>query len=127
MNKREYLRSQGFRVGERGRFTDEMKIALAKYDGVFEEDIKPLDMSKLKNFGGTPKKKAKKVNEHNQEQIRGRDARILYGKTIDGTKVGFVSCSKCHEHMIFCSCPEGIHAPSVVHTTSDTLVYVPKV
>ena len=34
MDDREYLRSLGFTVGERGRFSKEMKAALAKRDGV---------------------------------------------------------------------------------------------
>lgn len=34
MDKREYLRSLGFTVGDRGRFSKEMKAALANRDGV---------------------------------------------------------------------------------------------
>ena len=34
MDDREYLRSLGFTVGDRGRFSKEMKAALAKRDGV---------------------------------------------------------------------------------------------
>ena len=34
MNDREYLRSLGFTVGDRGRFSKEMRAALAKRDGV---------------------------------------------------------------------------------------------
>ena len=34
MGDREYLRSLGFEVGDRGRFSKEMKEALAKRDGV---------------------------------------------------------------------------------------------
>ena len=33
MDKREYLRSQGFEVGERGRFSAEMLEALRSFDG----------------------------------------------------------------------------------------------
>ena len=34
MDDREYLRSLGFTVGDRGRFSKEMKAALANRDGV---------------------------------------------------------------------------------------------
>ena len=34
MDDREYLRSLGFTVGDRGRFSKEMREALAKRDGV---------------------------------------------------------------------------------------------
>ena len=34
MNNREYLRSLGFTVGDRGRLSKEMKAALANRDGV---------------------------------------------------------------------------------------------
>ena len=51
MTKREYLRSLGFTVGERGRFNDLMKIELAKYDGVFDEDQPKLKLDKIKTLG----------------------------------------------------------------------------
>ena len=51
MTKREYLRSLGFEVGERGRFTDAMKAALAEYKGTFDEPI-----SSSSNYAGPPGK-----------------------------------------------------------------------
>jgi hypothetical protein len=122
MKKRDYLRSLGFRVGERGRFTDAMKTALATYEGAFEEDIKPLNLDKLKDFS-KKKDKTKRINKHNQEKHR--EARTLVGYTADGTKVGFVLCSNCHQHMVFCECRQGIHAPSIVKHSKDSLVFIP--
>jgi hypothetical protein len=124
MNKREYLRSLGFKVGERGRFTDEMKIKLAMYDGVFDEDRIDLKLDNLSKFGGKNKQKS---NPKNQEQSRSREARTLFGFTREGTKVGFVNCANCHEHMVFCNCSEGVHSPSIVTHSKDTLVFIPKV
>lgn len=40
MDDREYLRSLGFTVGERGRFSKEMKDALANRDGVDPDEAK---------------------------------------------------------------------------------------
>jgi hypothetical protein len=41
MNDREYLRSLGFEVGDRGRFSKEMKAALASRDGVDPDAPEP--------------------------------------------------------------------------------------
>jgi len=122
MNKREYLRSLGFTVGERGRFNDIMKIELAKYDGVFDDDLKPLKLDNVGKFNKTKKERSKA-----SEQVKHREARTLSGFTRDGHKVAFITCSNCHEHMIWCGCKEGIHSPSIVTHTNDSLVYVRKV
>ena len=43
-----------------------------------------------------------------------RDAQELYGYTVGGYKVGFIMCSSCSEHMIWCECPDGVMAPDNV-------------
>lgn len=127
MKKRDYLRSQGFRVGERGRFTDAMKTCLALYDGVFEEDMKPLKMDNLSDY---PKKK-KKENKHNQrtplppDSPKVREYRVLTGFTEFGAPVGFDGCQNCGLIMTRCQCPKGIYAPKIVTSSADPLVYVP--
>lgn len=121
MKKRDYLRSLGFRVGDRGRFTDEMKIALAMYDGVFEEDIKPLNLDRLKDVA--PKSKKQRLAAP-PAQTKGRESRTLLGYTSDGIKVGFVLCDRCKEHMVFCECKNGVYAPSLIKHSTDSLVYV---
>lgn len=118
MNKREYLRSIGFTVGERGRFNDAMKTALAKYDGVFDED-NPNILDK------TNKSKLDVVKKVVHEKQR--EPRQLFGFTQDGIKVGFITCSNCNQHMIWCDCKEGIHAPSLVKYSKDSLVFVRQV
>ena len=117
MNKREYLRSLGFRVGERGRFTDEQKTSLAMFDGVFEEDQPKLKIEKVKDFGN--KKAAPVFNS-----IKQREARTLSGYTKEGYQVGFVMCAKCNQHMIWCGC-ELVQAPSIVVRSNDSLVRIP--
>ncbi len=117
MNKREYLRSLGFRVGERGRFTDEQKTAIASYDGVFTDDIKPLKLDKIKGY------KSVKVPTRLPEQRRQREARQLSGYTKEGYKVGFVMCAACNQHMIWCGCDK-VGAPSIVVRSDDSLVKV---
>ena len=117
MTKREYLRSLGFQVGERGRFNSAMKIELAKYDGVFEDDIKPLKTNKIKEnkpIVGMIKPGQKKV----------RDKRMLIGYTKEGYKVGFDGCLECNLHMIYCTCKGGILAPRIVTASNDTIVRV---
>lgn len=117
MTKREYLRSLGFRVGERGRFTDEQKTAIAAFGGVFDDDIKPLKLNKLKID------KPVKAPRSLPEQQRQREARQLSGYTKEGYKVGFVMCAACNEHMIWCGCDK-VAAPSIVVRSDDSMVKV---
>ena len=115
MNKREYLRSLGFNVGERGRFNEAMISAINKYEGTFDEVIP-----------GKSSKSTKHVVYAKQEKTEvQRMARTLFGKTAEGYKVGFITCSSCHNHMIYCQCPQGVMAPKIVTHSDDTLVFVP--
>lgn len=116
MTKREYLRSLGFTVGERGRFNDAMKIALAQYEGVFDEEQPKLNLRKIKDFKVDKSAKVK-------VQYRQREARTLYGYTVEGFKVGFVTCSACKQHMIWCDC-EKVTAPKIVVRSDDKLVKI---
>lgn len=102
MNDREYLRSLGYEVGERGRFSKEMIEELAKrhYTPSPQETFKP-------------------------ELTQVRESRQLYGYTEDGVKIGFVICAKCTQHMIWCTCSKGVHAPKYIASSKDTLVYIP--
>jgi hypothetical protein len=118
MNKRDYLRSLGFQVGERGRFNSAMKIALAKYEGVFDEDQPKLKLNKLKTF--KPAKNAIVV----PGQRKLREARMITGYTKEGYKVGFDGCIACHQHMVYCSCPSLV-PPKIVATCDDILVRIP--
>lgn len=115
MNKRDYLRSLGFQVGERGRFNSAMKIALAKYEGVFDEDQPKLKLNKLKTF--KPAKNA--IVVPGQKKLR--EARMITGYTKEGYKVGFDGCIGCHQHMVYCSCPSLI-PPRIVASCDDVLV-----
>lgn len=108
MNKREYLRSLGFRVGERGRFTDAMKTELSKADIVFDDDK-------------TSKRSQTHPKPASQERVR--EARQLFGYTKEGYKVAFITCAYCHQHMVFCQCDK-VHAPKVVTSSEDPLVSV---
>lgn len=98
MNDREYLRSLGFTVGERGRFSKEMLTALAARS---EQDSDSLEYDTI----GLPAKIGP-VREHQE----------LYGYTVNGHKIGFIMCSRCSEHMIWCECPNGVTAPDNVMT-----------
>jgi hypothetical protein len=124
MKKRDYLRSQGFRVGDRGRFTEAMKIVLAQYDGAFEEDMQPLKLENLSKFGGK-KKGGSKTIAPAIDSTKYREPRTLYGFTKEGVKVGFVMCSRCNQHMVWCNCSKGVYAPKIVTHSTDNLVFVP--
>jgi hypothetical protein len=94
-----------------------MKIELAKYDGVFDDDIKPLKLNKLKQT-----KPILATVKPGQKRVR--EKRILEGYTKEGYRVGFDGCSECHQHMVYCTCPGGILAPSIVTASPDTIVRV---
>ena len=104
LNDRAYLRSLGYQVGERGRFSTEMKDELAKRDWqpsvqeVFKPGVKPE-----------------------------REGRQLYGYDKQGNKIAFVICHLCSSHMIWCRCSKGVHAPRYIHSSKDPLVYIPPV
>ena len=111
MNKREWLRSQGFNVGERGRLTPAMIAALEDYDG----DDNPIQEK--------PKKMATVLYvEPMFAQVR--NSKVLTGWDREGKKVTFVTCYNCKEHMMYCHCKSGIFAPPSVIKTNDKEVYV---
>lgn len=119
MNKRDYLRSQGFNVGERGRFNDAMKssIAKAQEEGIVFNDIPTPKVEKLY--------KAEEIKPHTfkpQEKLRA--SRELIGFTHDGIKIAFITCRQCRSHMIYCSCTGGVQAPSLVVRSNDPLVRI---
>jgi len=104
LNDRAYLRSLGYQVGERGRFSTEMKDELAKRDWqpsvqeVFKPEVKPE-----------------------------REGRQLYGYDKEGNKIGFVICHRCAQHMVWCRCSQGVHAPKYIYSSQDPLVFIPPV
>lgn len=119
MNKRDYLRSLGFRVGERGRFTDAMHTAIRKAE---EEGMKFDEKVVVVKKQPTIIKR-EKIRAHIPEQRVIREARELFGYTAEGYKVGFILCSNCNQHMIYCDC-SGVFAPSMVKSSDDPLVRI---
>lgn len=114
MNKREYLRSQGFKVGERGRFTPEMMTALKGFNETSEVPPRVLDVEVY----DPP------VVFRLPEEPLMREPRTLYGYTREGYRVGFVLCQSCTKHMMFCSCHKGITAPTIVVRSDEKEVHV---
>ena len=107
MTKREYLRSLGFNVGERGRFTEAMKHAIDSYSGKFDEP----------SSSATPRTS---INFSKLGENAVRQGRTLKGYTLEGYEVSFVTCRSCSMHMIYCTCPGGILAPSIVVSSKET-------
>ena len=85
MDKREYLRSLGFEVGSRGRFSLEMQEALKNYTEEPRVENKPFP--KVKN---TPKR---------TDGIRYYTAELHTGQIIK-----FDTCATCKETVVFCHC-----------------------
>lgn len=112
MTKREYLRSLGFNVGERGRFTDAMKAAIESYSGKFDEPSASATAPKSQ------------INFQALGENAVRLGRTLKGYTLEGHEVGFVTCRECSMHMIYCECKDGILAPSIVVMSKEPDVRV---
>jgi len=84
MNKREYLRSLGFTVGERGRFSEEMQQALKDYtEPTVDNSPKP----KVKN---TPK--------------RTDGIKVYTAEMHTGQIIRFDQCADCKDNVVFCHC-----------------------
>lgn len=85
MNKREYLRSLGFDVGERGRFSAEMLEAL--------KDFKE------------PEKRLKPKQPGNKEKRRD-NIKFYVAKLTGGQVIKFDTCAQCKEYYVYCKCSD---------------------
>jgi hypothetical protein len=111
MNDRDYLRSLGFTVGERGRFSKEMLTALAARSEQERDDL----IADAYDHLNLPAPR---------EPVR--EAQELYGFTKGGSRLAFITCSSCGEHMIWCEC-EKIVAPDnvmVLHGAAKELAVI---
>jgi len=99
MNKREYLRSLGFEVGERGRFSAEMLEALNAFEG---EDS---SNEKTKKILETVKQRDYKP------QRKQREAKVYMLELEDGLKVAMAMCSDCKDNVLYCECDGGPQPP----------------
>ena len=115
MNKRQWLRSQGFTVGERGKLSPEMHTALKNYPG----DIKTAVAIDVECYDPI-------IEYVSFDSPQIREPRTLYGFTKEGTKVGFTTCRACTKHMAFCSCHKGVLSPIIVVRSNESEVYVSK-
>ena len=113
MNKREYLRSIGFNVGERGRLTPAMLTALKDFKGETKVAT-PMTIEYVQPY-------VDYVGDLGQPL---RQPRTLYGRDREGNLLGFTTCAACDKHMSYCSCPNGIQAPSKVIMSKEKEVYV---
>lgn len=120
MDQRQYLRSLGFEVGERGRFSAEMKTALKD----FQDQGGQLEVRTGKRDDGLPVVEPGGVIPHVEPETPLREAKKLRGKTPEGYTIEFVMCFDCSKHMMYCKCDGGIKAPSSVVSSKDPLVRV---
>ena len=120
MDKREYLRSLGFTVGERGRFTAEMITALKDY----QAEGGKLEGRTGKRDDGLPEVEPSVVVPHLPPEVAVRKPKKLRGRSREGYIIEFVMCFDCSKHMMYCTCPGGIKAPSSVATCKEQDVRV---
>jgi len=122
MTKREYLRSQGFEVGERGRMSQAMKNVLseAEKNGTKFDDVVTVRDKEDDVWAFMPEV----IKPSLPPQVKVREPRDLYGTTVAGDKVAFILCGQCSYHMIYCTCEGGVQAPSIVVSSTDPLVRI---
>lgn len=93
MDKREFLRSKGFTVGKRGRFSAEMLEALKE----FTEDTPATP--------ATPAAVADEPIPPMRNYIKRNDGVTLYTAVLKaGQIVNFDTCPRCKNSIIFCHC-----------------------
>jgi len=95
MDKREYLRSLGFEVGERGRFSAEMLEALRSFEG---------EETQNKVVGH------KTIARAIQKPMR-QETRYMVVLN-DGTKIEIGECGECKERILYCACFAGPKPPA---------------
>lgn len=120
MDKREYLRSLGFTVGERGRFTAEMQTALKD----FENQGGKLEARSGKRDDGLPEMEPAVIIPDIPPETPVRKPKKLKGRSKEGYIIEFVMCFDCHKHMMYCTCEGGVKAPSSVATCKEQDVRV---
>jgi len=113
MNDREYLRSLGFTVGDRGRFSSEMKAALASRDGVSDSD----DVPEYKSTDRLPDgryaiERSNGLPSLVKESVVQRDAKSYVAVLVDGMRIATQYCGSCKDHVMYCECEDGPHPPS---------------
>lgn len=108
MDKRAWLRSKGFEVGERGRFSAEMIEALKEYNSGDAESVPVVSLDAVLN------KSVSTVM---------RDATAFMAVTKDGLSVACGNCSICHDMVMYCACSDGPHPPR--YLTDDLSEWYP--
>lgn len=113
MNDREYLRSLGFTVGDRGRLSSEMKDALASRDGIdpgsAESQYKPGDRFPDGRLAIEPKSNAPSLVK---QSIPQRDAHTYILTTTSGQRIACGNCGSCRDRIMYCECEGGPNPPS---------------
>ena len=113
MNDREYLRSLGFTVGDRGRFSSEMKAALASRDGVTDSEDEPQYKSTDKLADGRwAIERSNGLPSLVKERVVQRDAKVYRVTLTDGLIISTIYCGACKEHVMYCECEDGPQPPN---------------
>ena len=106
-NAREFLREQGFTVGERGRFSADMLKALA--DAGIDPKAKGDAAPKAPRVSRSPKPKPVAKTA---PQVRVR-SKAKFTAVSGGIRLVYDMCfnKSCNQHATFCNCPNGPAPP----------------
>lgn len=118
MNDREYLRSLGFTVGDRGRFSSEMKAALASRDGISDsEGTNQYRSTDRMADGRYAVERSNGLPSLVKPSVVHRDAKVYRATLTDGLVIACANCSKCKDHVMYCECEDGPHPPNYLEAT----------
>jgi hypothetical protein len=111
---RDWLRSKGYNVGERGRLSVDSSgltfVESSEDAVVFVPEAPNLDWRK---------------NPHFDDPMI-RESRTLFGFSREGYKIGFSMCFACTSHMSRCKCKGGVMAPPTIVSTKEKDVRLSK-
>lgn len=112
MDDREYLRSLGFTVGDRGRFSKEMKAALANRDGVDPDAPEPEYGAQDRFADGRYRiERSNGLPSLARQVTVMRNAKAYMVTLTSGQKIACGNCHTCKDHVMYCECEDGPHPP----------------
>lgn len=116
MNDREYLRSLGYKVGDRGRMSAHMKQLITDRHGgdeppvANENDNQYKSMDKMAD-GRWAIERSNNLPNLVKQSVVMRSSNSYQATLIDGLKIGVEFCSNCKDHVMHCQCEDGPHPP----------------
>lgn len=114
-------------MGDRGRFSKEMKAALASRDGKDPEEASESDYGPQDRLadGRYAVERSNGLPSLVKESIVMRDARSYMATLTSGQKIACGFCSECRDIVMYCECDGGPIPPKYLAAEIDTWTPIP--